>query len=489
MALLLGYLLADAQDPVSVMIVACAIIALTIPLMMKWYHPLLVVAWNMSAMPALPGRPALWAIVAFVGLLVVLLNRSITDEENRLSPVPMLTWPMLALAVVIGMTAMATGGISLGIFRSGNIGGKNYFYLFSAIAGFFVLASKAVPRERAAFYAALFFLPGMLAAASRVASWIGPSASFVYYLFPADFDVAGETLLEGNPLSQTRLRGVALAATMVFFWLLARVGVRGLFDFSRPWRAGLAVLLLGAGTLGGFRSITIVMFMTFVVLFFVEKLWRTRVALVMAGLLILASALLVGFSKELPFTVQRALSFLPLDFDPGVELSARDSSEWRLEMWREAWKQVPAYLFRGKGYNLNWDDMYMTAWSMQSGRAQNWEGALMAGDYHNGPLSLLITFGIYGFIAFIWLIVAGIRYLYVAYRDSLPELRRINALLLALFVVRAIFFLTLYGAIAHDLYLFTGILGLSVALNIPHRAKESEQSAPSLEPSPQTQTG
>ena len=41
-----------------------------------------------------------------------------------------------------------------------------------------------------------------------------------------------------------------------------------------------------------------------------------------------------------------------------------------------------------------------------------WEGAAMAGDYHNGPLSVLIPFGIWGLAAFVWLLVAGARFLY-----------------------------------------------------------------------------
>ena len=38
--------------------------------------------------------------------------------------------------------------------------------------------------------------------------------------------------------ADSRLRGVATAATLVFFWLLARVGVRGIFDWTKPWQEG-----------------------------------------------------------------------------------------------------------------------------------------------------------------------------------------------------------------------------------------------------------
>jgi hypothetical protein len=64
-----------------------------------------------------------------------------------------------------------------------------------------------------------------------------------------------------------------------------------------------------------------------------------------------------------------------------------------------------------------------------------------------------------------WLIAAGSVYLYKTYRYGLPELRTINAFLFASFLGKSIFFLTIFGALAYELYTFTGILGLSVALN------------------------
>jgi O-antigen ligase len=127
--------------------------------------------------------------------------------------------------------------------------------------------------------------------------------------------------------------------------------------------------------------------------------------------------------------------------------------------------QVPRYLFRGKGYNVSPDDLYMAQYSSMRGFSSSWESAAAAGDYHNGPLSVLIPFGIWGFAAFVWLIIAGAWYLYRNYRDGPEELKRINAFLFACFVGRAAFFFLVFGALSVELYLFTGLLGLGVALN------------------------
>lgn len=484
-ALLLGYLLADAQDPTSLVIVALGFGVLSFPLLIKWYHPALVLCWNMNAQPALPGQPELWAVMAFLTIGFTVLNRAMT-KEARFAPVPALTLPLVTLLVIIAGTALLSGGFSVGALKSGSVGGKNYFYLVGAVVGYFVLSHKAIPRARAGFYVALFFLPGIMAAAPRVANLFGgKAAELVYLIWPPDFILEANATVEMMTQADSRLRGVATAATLVFFWLLARVGVRGIFDWTKPWQGGLFLLTLVGGALGGFRSVAIMMLLTFGLLFYMEKLWRTRIILVVVGVSLITGALISGFSEKMPLAIQRTLSFLPLELDPMVKISADDSSEWRLELWQEAWKQVPTYLFKGKGYTFNVDDMYMANYSFLVGNARNWEWALISGDYHNGPLSLLIPFGIYGLLAFLWLILAGCRYLYQVYRDGPPELRRINALLFAYFMGRAVFFFTIYGAVAHDLYVFTGILGLSVALNVPDQPKTEPLPNAELEPSPQ----
>jgi hypothetical protein len=88
-------------------------------------------------------------------------------------------------------------------------------------------------------------------------------------------------------------------------------------------------------------------------------------------------------------------------------------------------------------------------------------------------------------IAFLWIVFAGFRYLLTNYRNSPPDLKGVNGFLLVLFVVRVLFFLAVYGAIAYDLMHFAGILGLSVALNAHRRAPAAEPAVSGLQPAPQ----
>jgi hypothetical protein len=93
------------------------------------------------------------------------------------------------------------------------------------------------------------------------------------------------------------------------------------------------------------------------------------------------------------------------------------------------------------------------------------ESSMVAGDYHNGPLSTIIPLGLWGMIGLIWLLGAGTKVLYRNYRYGDPALRLINTLFLTLFITQSIVFFTMFGAFNSQLYLFTGLLGLSVSLN------------------------
>jgi O-antigen ligase len=476
LAILLGYLLADARDPASQLIILTIMGVLSVPIFMRWYHPLLVLSWFMAAQPAIPGQPHLWVVFSFVGLFYALLNRSINPEHRFLSA-PGITWPILVLFAVVFVTSWLTGGVGLKIFGSTSMGGRGYFYAFAAIAGYFALSSKSIPPQCAAWYAALFFLPGLTAVFGRFAYWLGPAAEFVLYFFPPDFSIENPLFSPDTEFGMTRLNGFVLAALAMFSWLLARYGIAGVFDFTKPWRVTLFVAAVAAGFFGGFRSYTIMMLLVFMILFYLERIWRTRLILVFGVGVVVGGALLIGFVDKLPFTVQRSLSFLPLPVTADVRMSAQVSSEWRVEMWRSVWDQVPKYFLRGKGYNISPDDLYMAQYSAMRGFSSSWEGAAVAGDYHNGPLSVLIPFGIWGLAAFVWLIIAGSCYLYRNYRDGPEELKRINAYLFALFVGRAAFFFLVFGALSTELYIFTGLLGMGVALNARRAGKASVESA------------
>jgi O-antigen ligase len=113
----------------------------------------------------------------------------------------------------------------------------------------------------------------------------------------------------------------------------------------------------------------------------------------------------------------------------------------------------------GKGYSFSQTERAQAA--MRGGL----ESTEMSGDYHNGPLSVILPFGLFGAIAFIWLLVAGLRVLYQNYRFGDPALHNINTFLFTLYIVSAIYFIAVYGQFRSEIHGFLGLIALGISLN------------------------
>jgi hypothetical protein len=103
----------------------------------------------------------------------------------------------------------------------------------------------------------------------------------------------------------------------------------------------------------------------------------------------------------------------------------------------------------------------LTQEAMRQGYYNSYEDTLISGNYRHGILTLIIPFGIFGFLSFLWFCVAALGALYRNYRYGEEPLRLINTFLLAYFCARLVFYITLYGQFDLDLVLFTGTVGLS----------------------------
>ena len=487
LAVLIGYFLAEPMELGSLAVVFGVFAMLCLPLLMRWYHPLLVFSWNSAISPVVfPGRAGLWMVMAFLGLTIAMLNRAVNRKAQFIN-VPSITHSLLLLAAVTVGTAFLTGGFGVASLGSGRYGGGKYVGLLMGIAGYFALTSRRIPPQRAGLYVAVFFLSGLSYAIANLAILAGPQFHFLFSIFSTTY--AGEQLAAQDSvnLSMVRIGGMGVMATAVYSYMLARFGIRGLLDFTQPWRLPVFLLALGAGLLGGFRTYVLLFVFTFIVLFYLEGLYRTRYLPMLLALVLLGGSLILPQADKLPLVAQRALSFLPGRFDAIAVESARTTVGWRVDMWKQVLPEVPKHLFLGKGFGMDPTELYMANLSERHFQGDALAGTIVAGDYHNGPLSVLIPFGIYGMIAFLWFLVAATRTLHRNYKLGDPAYHNVNALLLAAFVARAFYFFVGFGSLHSDIPFFAGLLGLGVSLNGAGatRPAPAEQPAASMELSTQ----
>ncbi|MBI3850088.1 MAG: O-antigen ligase family protein [Verrucomicrobia bacterium] len=460
LAIFLGYLLADPTDLRTLGTVGLVLLLLLSPLLLRYHYPLMILSWNVSmVLFFLPGRPQLWMAGVAFSLFMSIAHRTLS-RQSQFIKVPQLIWPLVAIAVVILVTAWARGGIGMRILGGESYGGKKYLLSLVAIMGYFALTAYRIPPRRAGLYLALFFLGGLTGSFTDFFSATGGSwIRYIYLLFPPT------NLYSANlELGITRFIGFSAASSALFYFLMARYGIRGIFLSRKPLLFIVFVLVCVLGLFGGFRSLVIVLLLTFFIQFFLEGMHRTKLILVVLLTLGLAAGLAVPFATSLPPTFQRALAFLPIPIDPDVRLDAEGSNQWRLTIWKRLLPEVPKYLLLGKGFGMQASEMLLATDRMVQG-GENTEWAELAGDYHNGPLSVIIPYGLWGVGALLWFLAAAWSVLYKNYRYGDPSLRVVNAFILANVIARVLMFLFIVGGFETDMLALVGLVGLSVSLN------------------------
>ena len=461
LAVVLGYALATPLDLSNLGIFTVIAFILALPLLLRWHQPLLLLAWNSTAIAIIiPGHPDLWLLMAPLSLTITLARRTLNRSTDLVS-LPALNWPLVILAVVCLVTAQATGGIRLRSMGSEElVGGKRYLWILAAILGYFAISFTRIPKPSGRLYVSLYFLGGLTAVIGSLPIIFGSSVNFMLYLFPVD--VANAI---GNTADSSRWSGAAMASQFMASLMLARFGLRGVFLSGKPLRTATFLLIFGVGLYGGYRSVIIAFLILFGIMFYLEDLLRSRLLpTAVLGVSTLA-VLIVIFAPHLPLQMQRCVAFLPLEVDPMVRLDAEASTTWRLEMWKSVLPQVPKHLLLGTGFAIERTDLEIFAIKSRTSNTPEYYGSAIASDFHNGPLSVLLPLGIWGLLGFVWLCWAGLRVLHANYRYSDPELKTINMFLFALFLTQTILFFFIYGSFQTQLAQFTGLLGLSVALN------------------------
>ena len=428
------------------------------PLILKGHQAMLFMCWNATlGLNFFSSGPPVWALMTVVSLGLSVLGLA-TRKYDRLLNVPVFTWPVAVFAAVIVGTMMANGGLGLQSMGSGNLsGGAKYVWVLGACLGYFAMTVVPVPPEKARFYYGLYCLGGVTGFVGPLVAWIGGPLSYLQYLFNSWNGV----MMVGDTF---RIQGLMFVGEAIVGWMLARYGFGGIFHGGRPWRALVFIGGILVGTLSGARHMLVYYVLTTAIVFLLEGLHRTSKLWIWLGAGTLGMGLLVLATPHLPTPVQRSLAILPLPVDPTVRLDSEGTIMWREQLWGMFIQEVPRYFWLGKGMAVSTTDMELRD-VFEKASGGNLYGSYIVNEHHNGLIGVLLPYGIWGLLSFIWLLWAGIWVLAHNFRHGSEALRHVNAFALAAFLAWIPIFFTVQGTLHWQLKNFTGLVGLSVALN------------------------
>jgi hypothetical protein len=326
--------------------------------------------------------------------------------------------------------------------QSSMVGGRPYFEIGLAFGAFVILSRVRITDFIARIFPLFYVIPAWVIGILDVIGRLSPQTG---YLLNSIYSGVGSRgmLSEFQPeqkLGETRMVGLSSAGLTSVLALCARYNPISLISPLYPWRVALLVVAFGAIFLSGFRGVLLFGFAAFALSAVLRGHFRDL--WVAAGTMLIAVVVLIslqGSVLQLPRTMQRALSWLPADWDQAALVDAQDSSMWRFEMWAWAWNDERILRDRvwGQGFGFSLDDMNLIATSLMAGQGggsllggSDREQFMITGAFHSGPLSAIKYIGIIG-LALYFLLMC---YMAVVAWRLCKRARGTKAFTLALFV-------------------------------------------------------
>lgn len=374
---------------------------------------------------------------------------------------------MLALAAMVLQTYLRNP-VGLNMFGADSVGARPYFVVTLAFVSSMILGNVPVRTEEIKLFFKLSILGSFLGIGLTSLRMRGAtSVGFEQGRFGDDTGAAriGSLGSLGNAIAQFVASFKSpLIGLFHPFWgilILASLILAAMSGFRNAIAGVGLIYLVGMAYRGGFPSVLIS---------------------VVGGSVFLSVLAVVNSTSPLPGNIQRALSPFPGTWEQKYREAAESSTEWRVEMWKEA--LLTEYWIRNKllgdGLGFSRRELLLLEsiklndtlgqGTSGSGMTIQQEGMMISGGYHSGPVQTVRTVGYVGLIV---LLAAMVRIAVHAHRQII-RCRGTEWYPIALFIgvpaiVLPIFFTFIFGEFGKDvsaLFLSYGMISL-LEKNLP----------------------
>jgi len=261
----------------------------------------------------------------------------------------------------------------------------------------------------------IYFLGTFVDLVPNTVSTVFPqTAPYIYRFYSAvNISEYGKELM-GNFAGQaaiTRYNTFARVGTAVALLILCYNPFQKWLNPKRLWIAPLLLICLALNAMSGFRSYVLALIIAVGVAVFATARFRVMLLAPLAAFLLLILAALQGTVVHYPLPIQRALSFLPGQWDAQAIIETKGSNDWRKQIkelfYAEYFKKAP---WLGQGYSFDPNlakmesDIYLRmAQRMENDPYSQVRSFIEMRQPHEGDVHLLLATGLVGaffFVAF-----------------------------------------------------------------------------------------
>jgi hypothetical protein len=355
------------------------------------------------------------AVLTAFGVFVVFLALRFIRSEAKME---LLDW-IVFLNIGYLITVFVRNPAGLSAMGSAMVGGRPYFDCVIGFLAFVVLTRMALRPKLARILPLFSCAPRVgISLVGALAHYV-PSTAPLFARIYSGVDVSEyvRQAVGSEDSDVNRVTDLLAGAEAGMLALVSYFPPLSLLSPIHPVRF-LCLLAVCCGfALAGFRNGIALMGFVFVMSAYFRGGLKNALVVAVTG--ILAVFALVGAHSaglKLPRTAQRALSFLPGNWDEDAKDAAEGSSEWRFYMW-EVVLSTDAYIHNkllGDGFGFSSEELQIMEQAQSGGTgfigAAAQESFLIQGAFHNGPLSAIRYVGAVGLVFYLTLLVAAAIY-------------------------------------------------------------------------------
>ena len=233
-----------------------------------------------------------------------------------------------------------------------------------------------------------------------------PNVSFVLGRFYSAFAIFGASGVENIEVGETRLEFLQEFGVTLILYIVSQISPIKLISANNIGKLVAYISAFLMIFLSGFRNAIIASMINSFVSVYTRERFSGLLKMGFVAFSITVMGILISYTPfQIPLTFQRALCFLPGNWNEVAVTDARNSTEWRQEMWQMALtsnKYINSKIF-GDGFGFRREDydraidISMGNSSLGPNEAQQ-EIFLLDGDYHSGPVGTIRFVGVVGLL-------------------------------------------------------------------------------------------
>jgi hypothetical protein len=369
---------------------------------------LIPICWGLTGKIGVLPIPFSIAQLVIIASSAYFMADIIFQKKTEKAPFEMIDlWIWINLLYIV--TVFFRNPVGFAFLGSGErVGGKPYVDVVLATIAYLILCRVRITPEYARklplWILAVAAFTSFAGAVGLFAPEVGIILGRLYSAFMPDVYINDSFIKAG----ETRFTFFQILGSKLVLYVVAQTNPLSLIHFRHLgslclYLSGLAMIFLS-----GFRNAIISSMLYTTLSVFLRDRFLGAVKIAFTVIVLLCGAILLSFTNiNLPLTAQRALCFLPGNWDAQAVADAKDSSDWRFELWEIALtseRYIHNKIF-GDGFGFLRSD-YERARLIESGVTKLMEGEarqelfLLDGDFHSGPVSTIRFVGYLGLALF-----------------------------------------------------------------------------------------